>query len=92
MHEEQSPRRKQRVNRTQSQDMRESTRNQQEKPDVSLKIHIITKVSIKRRWLKSHSSKVFFPSPKHPDGLWGPHSLIFNGYWGPSPGIKAAGA
>jgi hypothetical protein len=24
----------------------------------------------------------FFPSPPHPDRLWGPPSLLFNGYWG----------
>ena len=29
--------------------------------------------------------KRFSPSPDRPDRLWGPHSLLFNGYRGPSP-------
>jgi hypothetical protein len=28
----------------------------------------------------------FFFSPLRPDWLWGPPSLLFNGYWGPFPG------
>jgi len=26
--------------------------------------------------------KIFFSSTKHPDWLWGPPSLLFNGCWG----------
>jgi len=29
-------------------------------------------------------SKRFFSSPKHPDKLWGPQSLLVNGYRGSS--------
>ena len=29
-----------------------------------------------------YRGKGFFSSPKHPDWLWGPPSLLFNGYWG----------
>jgi hypothetical protein len=33
-----------------------------------------------------------FSSPRHPDRLWGPPSLLFNGYRGSFLGSKAAGA
>jgi hypothetical protein len=33
-----------------------------------------------------------FSSPRHPDRLWGPPSLLSNGYGGSFPGGKAAGA
>ena len=33
-------------------------------------------------------SKEYFSSPNRPCCLWGPPSLVFNGYPGPSPGIK----
>jgi hypothetical protein len=33
-----------------------------------------------------------FTSPCRPDRLWGPPSLLYNGYRGPFPGSKAAGA
>jgi hypothetical protein len=32
---------------------------------------------------------LFFLYPLCPDGLWGPPSLLCNGYWGPFPGAKA---
>jgi hypothetical protein len=33
-----------------------------------------------------------FSSPRHPDWLWGPPNLLFNGYWGAlSPGVKRLG-
>jgi hypothetical protein len=35
--------------------------------------------------------KIFFSSPKRPDGLWGPPSLLFNGYRGFFPGVKRPG-
>jgi len=33
-----------------------------------------------------------FSSQKHPDWLWGPPSLLINGYQGSFPRCKAAGA
>jgi hypothetical protein len=36
-------------------------------------------------------SKRFYPSPKRPDRLWSPSSLIFNGYRGSYPGVKRPG-
>jgi hypothetical protein len=35
--------------------------------------------------------KRFVSSPKLPDGLWGPSSLIFNGYRGYFTGVKRLG-
>jgi hypothetical protein len=37
------------------------------------------------------ASRIFF-SPRHPDRLWGPPSLLSNGYGALSPRGKAAGA
>jgi hypothetical protein len=34
----------------------------------------------------------FFPSPRRPDRLWGPPNILSNGYRGPFPRDKAAGA
>jgi hypothetical protein len=34
----------------------------------------------------------FFSSPPRPERLWGPPSLLFNGYQGHFPGGKATGA
>jgi hypothetical protein len=28
-----------------------------------------------------HGMDKLFSSPKHPDWLWGPHKLLFSGYW-----------
>jgi len=36
--------------------------------------------------------KAFFCSPKRPDRLWGPASLLFIGYWQVFPCGKAVGA
>jgi len=33
----------------------------------------------------------FFSSPSHPDRLWGPHSLLSNGYQGLTCGVKWPG-
>jgi len=30
------------------------------------------------------TNKRAFPSPKGTDGVWGPHTSVFNGYWIPS--------
>jgi hypothetical protein len=38
-----------------------------------------------------HSGKKFFSSPKRPDWLWGPPSLLFNGYRGSLSGVKRPG-
>jgi hypothetical protein len=35
--------------------------------------------------------KRFLSSPKHPDRLWGPPSLLFNGYWAFYPKVKRKG-
>jgi hypothetical protein len=32
-----------------------------------------------------------FSSARHPDRLWGPPSLLYNGYRGLSPGVKRPG-
>jgi hypothetical protein len=37
-------------------------------------------------------SATFFFSPQRPDRLWGPPALLYNGYWGPFPVGKMAGA
>jgi len=36
--------------------------------------------------------RFFFSSPKRPNQLWDPHSLLFNGYRGSSPGAKQPGS
>jgi len=38
--------------------------------------------------LNSCQSKRFFSSPEYPDQLWGPFSLLFNGYLGSLPEVK----
>jgi hypothetical protein len=42
--------------------------------------------------LISRGSWEFFFSPQYPNGLWGPPSLLSNGYMGIFPEDKAAGA
>jgi len=34
---------------------------------------------------------IFFSSPKCPDWLWGPASVLFNGYWGSFSWVKWPG-
>jgi hypothetical protein len=36
-------------------------------------------------------SKRLTSSPKHSHHLWGPHILLFNGYWGSFLGVKQSG-
>jgi len=33
-------------------------------------------------------ARVFFPSPKHPDLLWAPPTILFTGYCGSSMGVQ----
>jgi hypothetical protein len=35
--------------------------------------------------------KTFFPFPRYPDWLWGPHNLLFSGYWGSLQVVKWLG-
>jgi hypothetical protein len=40
---------------------------------------------------KSRQGNIFLSSPKHPDRLWDPPSVLLNRYQGPFPGVDRPG-
>lgn len=57
-------------------------------------VGIVTRLWTEGRGFKSgQKQEIFFsliPKTVRPDKAWGPHSFVFNDYWSPFSGDKAA--
>jgi hypothetical protein len=49
---------------------------------------IVSRYKVEAPWIKSRWGKIFC---SHPDRPWGPHSLLYNGYWVSFLGVKHPG-